>query len=325
MHARDLHPKTAIFQLTLLVLLSLLLELDEENVVCTKLNSLTFDSTYDDETKSSDETIGENYSLTTNDDSKTKNVSSKPETGISKTDDMISKTDNDFPIKNYHLYGRSMSLSIDNGYEGKRILHSIIKERKGESAYFYDKEDEEDISCSVNSLNEDSDFNESPPPACEPKLGRRRIKSVTFNDEPTIFEFAKLTKRQFKKQQKEEKQQKARESKIIAKQTPSEQPAASNDEETGVEETNKKTKKKNKYEKKGRSYSDGLLQVPNSFLARHKKKSKNKKNKDDSEESPTNSFTDLTESPNENAILPATPGELFDTSESDFITGEVLI
>lgn len=214
-----------------------------------------------------------------------------------------------------------MSLGNESSYEGEKIIHSILKHSKSDSDYYCETEEDEDYSCSANSFS-DSIFSESP--ATEPTPGRRRIKSVTFNDEPIIFEFAKLSKRQIKKQMKEERLRLSRESKGIFSKLSQSAPAASNSGVTTETEQSKgKSRKKDKCEKKGRSYSDGFLQVPNSILARHKqqkKKKKNKKNRNDSEsESPGGSLTDLTTSHTEDTTLSAATDDVFEKpmSESD--------
>ena len=95
----------------------------------------------------------------------------------------------------------------------------------------------------------------------DPSPRMRRIKSVTFHDKPTIHEFIELTRKEMKKKLKEEQRERKMRSKSMMNNIKNKSDVDNDDDEVFIQE--KPTKQK-------RSFSDGCLIIPGSFLLRHR-------------------------------------------------------
>lgn len=159
----------------------------------------------------------------------------------------------------------------------KHRLRSILKRSKSDGASYDTDEDYVYTRTRATTLSDDYAYDSD-----KKEYGRRRNKSVTFNEEPIVFEFTKLSKREWKRRQKEDKQRVCLDKKVKEmlngnKNNPT---SSSGDEKKETDPKVKHGKKWKKKEKKrlrmnSESRSEEEAEVENK-KSRKKKKKKNK-------------------------------------------------
>ena len=160
--------------------------------------------------------------------------------------------------------------SVSHDYAQHPRLKSILKRSKSDSGSCDTDEDFTYSRMRASTLSDDNLY-------LAPKndyATRRRHRSVTFLEKPTVFEFTKQSKRQWKRQNKEQKQREAMDNKV-KEMLNQHSPSKGKEPKSGGKKLTKSERKKNRCNSESKSEEEN--DIPNVQKKTRSKKKKSKK------------------------------------------------
>lgn len=179
---------------------------------------------------------------------------------------------------------RVFKRSMSHDYITHPRLKSILKRSKSDSGNF-ETDEEYGYSHRRTAVTMSDDYYTSTDD--DTNFRRRRHKSVSFSEKPIVFEFQKISRRQWKKQFREESRN--NNNRFLVQRSPS-----NDSTEENVESKQKQSSKKKKGEKKqrNRNNSESRSEEENEQTVKKSKQRKKKKKKTGANHNITNSGGD---------------------------------